>query len=115
MEQPAMPESRADRVFRGPGYSADLDRKRLSTQIERLRMYMLGAGWRTVTEIRSALEEKFAPTIFPENSIAAQLRNLRKSPYCYKLEKRRRGRDHAAHCAGIWEFHLVTPAESVNG
>jgi hypothetical protein len=53
--------SAAERAFRGPGYTPDLDRKRLSLQIERILTH-------------TALEERYAPTIFPENSISAQLR-----------------------------------------
>jgi hypothetical protein len=102
-----------DQIFHSSGYATSLDRKRLTSQLGRIRAHMQKAGWQTVTEIRAALEAKYAPTIFPENSIQAQLRNLRKSPFNCKLEKRRRGSDRAARCAGIWEYHLIPQEPAV--
>jgi hypothetical protein len=113
---PESPQSRtisADRAFRGLGYAATLDRERLSLQIERIRLHMLRAGWQTFMEVRSALEAMYPPSIFPGNSISAHLRDLRKLGY--EVQTRRRGRDRAARCAGIWEYRLVLPEESAAG
>jgi hypothetical protein len=104
-------KSVADRVFCGPGHAAALDRKRLSLQIERIRLHMLLAGWQTFMEIRSGLEAMYPPSIFPEHSISARLQNLRKLGY----EVRRRARGRAACCAGIWEYRLAPPEESAAG
>jgi hypothetical protein len=105
-------KSAVDRAFLGPGYAPNLDRKRLSLQIERIRAHIAERGLSDVNGNPVHAEMKYPPTIFPENSISAQLRNLRK---LYKVDKRRRGRDRAARCAGIWEYRLVPPQESTAG
>ena len=76
--------------FRGAGYDPQFDRTRLSLQIERIRSYMLGVEWRTLREIKAGLEDIYAPAVFPESSISAQLRNLKKPGYSYRLLRRRR-------------------------
>jgi len=96
--------------FAGAAYDPNLDRRRLGVQIERIRSYMLGAGWRTLLEIRRSLEAFHSPSVFPESSVSAQLRNLRKRPYCYRLQRRRRAGVHGPG-AGIWEYALLPPAQ----
>jgi len=94
----------SERIFGGPAYNPGLDRARLARQVERIRGYMLEeVGWRTLGEIKSGLEERYAPAHFPESSISAQLRNLR--GLGYRLEKRRRLGAHGPG-AGIWEYSL---------
>lgn len=97
-------------TFSGAAYTPDLDRARLTAQIERIRSYMLDAGWRSLREIKIALERIHAPAVFPESSISAQLRNLKKSPYSYRLEKRRREGIRGPR-AGIWEYRLLPPTQ----
>jgi hypothetical protein len=97
-------------IFSGAAYTPDLDRARLTAQIERIRSYMLDAGWRSLREIKIALERTHAPAVFPESSISAQLRNLKKSPHSYRLEKRRREGVRGPG-AGIWEYRLLRPTQ----
>jgi hypothetical protein len=95
------------RIFGGPSYSA-LDRARLAAQIERIRDRALRIGWFTLREIKSDLEKIYAPAVFPESSVSAQLRNLKKSPYRHVLEKRRRVGSRGPG-SGIWEYRLLPP------
>ncbi|MBU8921229.1 MAG: hypothetical protein KOO63_05370 [Bacteroidales bacterium] len=85
--------------FNGPVYEPVQDHSRLYKQHEVIRGYMLyayrhGSGWRTLAEIEKA-------TGFPQASISAQLRHLRKPRFgSYAVDKRRR-RD-----AGLWEYRV---------
>ena len=93
----------------GPSYRGPLDAERLSTQQDRLRVFMLQNSacnrWLTLAEIRSGLESRWIAK-FPEASISAQLRHLRKIAFgSHRLQKRRRG--NAA--AGIYEYLLSEP------
>lgn len=99
--------------FRGAAYAPSLDKARLALQIERIRSYMLGVEWRTLREIKTALEVIYAPAVFPESSISAQLRNLKKPGYSYRLLKRRRAGVRGPG-AGIFEYLLLPPAPSEN-
>jgi hypothetical protein len=98
----------AEKTFAGAGYDPQFDRDRLILQVERIRRYMLLAGWKTLREIKADLEWTYAPAVFPESSISAQLRNLRKVPLSHRLDKRRRAGVHGAG-AGIWEYRLSPP------
>jgi hypothetical protein len=95
-------------TFRGAAYVPSLDRARLALQVERVRVFMLRGEWRTLREIKTALEDLHAPAVFPESSISAQLRNLKKPGYSYRLLKRRRAGVHGPG-AGIWEYRLLPP------
>lgn len=97
-------------VFAGAGYDASLDQKRLSLQISRIRSYMLQAGWKTLGEMKSDLEQRYAPAKFSEASLSAQLRNLRKPGLWYRVDKRRRAGTHGAG-SGIWEYRVLPPAQ----
>lgn len=78
----------------GPAYSEEQDRERLRKQHERIRVLMLDGQWRTLSEIADFLE-------YPESSISAQLRHLRKEQFGnYVVDKRRRGN------TGLWEYHV---------
>jgi len=89
----------------GAAYVPSLDKARLSLQIERVRLYLLRGEWKTLREMKAALEAIYAPAHFPEASLSAQLRNLRKEPYRLRVERRRRDGVHGAG-AGIWEYRL---------
>jgi hypothetical protein len=89
----------------GPAYEPKLDRARLSLQIERIRLYLLPGEWKTLREMKAGLEAMYAPAHFPEASLSAQLRNLRKEPYRLRIERRRREGVHGPG-AGIWEYRL---------
>src|ERR1700722_16927130 len=95
-------------TFGGAAYEPKLDRARLSLQIERVRLYLLPGEWKTLHEMKAALEAMYAPAHFPEASLSAQLRNLRKEPYRLRIARRRRDGAHGAG-AGIWEYALLGP------
>lgn len=87
----------------GPDYRAEHDEARLTTQRERIRDAMLSAGecgsWLTLSEIEQLLH-------YPQASISAQLRHLRKQEFgAFVLDKRARGdRDR-----GLYEYRLTRP------
>lgn len=77
----------------GPAYDPDLDGERLANQHEAIRDYMLARKWRTLAEIEERLH-------YPQASISAQLRHLRKPEFgSYILTKRRRS-------GGTWEYRI---------
>src|ERR1700723_1052558 len=87
--------------FSGDSYEPRLDRKRLCLQLERVRAYVLGVRWKRLAEIKFALERLYFPTKFPEQSIGARLRDLRKPPYLCRVERRR-----TSH-KGIFEYQVL--------
>lgn len=99
------PDSQGD-LFRsdshtfGPAYDPDLDADRLRGQHERIRDWMLEQWhrWATLAEVATA-------TGYPEASISAQLRHLRKPEFgAYRVEKRRRQPE-----GGCWEYRVTPP------
>lgn len=93
----------------GAGCQSETDTRRLSTQMERLKTYMLEASgrgrWLTLAEIRAALETTWRCR-FPEASVSAQLRHLKKPVFgAYQLQKRRR---HGPGY-GLFEYRLLSP------
>jgi hypothetical protein len=81
----------------GPAYVEELDGKRIARQHEVIRDFMLSnSNWWTLSELHKLLQ-------FPEASISAQLRHLRKERFgSYIIEKRRR-------TVGTWEYKLFPP------
>jgi hypothetical protein len=80
--------------FDGPEYTPALDHSRLTKQHEIIRDLMLDGVWRTLGEIA-------AQTGFPEASISAQLRHLRKVRFgAHAVNKRRR------ELAGLYEYQV---------
>lgn len=84
----------------GPAYDPALDQQRLTHQRERVCAYMLMASavnrWQTLREIEDL-------TGYPQASISAQLRHLRKPAFGgYIVRKRRRGPN--LQNRGIWEY-----------
>jgi hypothetical protein len=87
----------------GPAYSPVLDGERIQKQHEVIRDFMLAGvapahgGWYTLAELHAKLS-------YPEASISAQLRHLRKERFgAYRVEKRRRNDSQ-------WEYALFEPA-----
>jgi len=108
-------------VFHGR-FAGERDRARLSTQLERIRAWALARDWFTVRQCRESLEQLYAPTLFPENSIATQMRNLEKSSAgtlrCRKEKRRRPGglweyRLHAIPCAAAMDATLTAPLAKI--
>jgi hypothetical protein len=83
----------------GPSYDPQHDGARLRHQHEKIRDWMLAQNaWKTLAEMRAALN-------YPESSISAQLRHLRKAQFGgYRVEKRRR-----SIAAGTWEYKVFPP------
>ena len=80
--------------FNGPDYVPELDHKRLTNQIDKIRNLMLSSEWLTLREISNKLD-------YSEASISAQLRHLRKSRFgSYIVSKRRRG----DRSGGLFEY-----------
>jgi DNA-binding transcriptional regulator GbsR (MarR family) len=83
----------------GPAFDETLDGDRLRQQHVRIRNYMSDGQWRTLYEISEALG-------YPEASVSAQLRHLRKPMFgAYRVDKRR-------IIGGLWEYH-VAPQEAI--
>jgi len=79
-----------------------LDVPRITKQMDRIREYMLAVfpAWKTLAEISEWLEEKYKKegAKFPEASVSAQLRHLRKPQFgSYDVKKKRRS-------GGLWEY-----------
>jgi hypothetical protein len=100
-----------EQTFAGAAYEPKLDHSRLALQIERIRGWALPREWFTLREARVDLERLYAPTLFPEASISANLRNCRKRPLFHRLDKRRRTGVRGPG-AGIWEYRLRAPAQT---
>lgn len=87
----------------GPAYDPALDGERVAAQMDRIRGFMLLASeankWQTLREIEQL-------TGYPQASISAQLRHLRKPAFGrYIVRKRRRGDRN-----GTWEYIVFAPA-----
>jgi hypothetical protein len=91
--------SQALLCFDGPEYSPKHDRARLTLQLEKIRVLMLDGQWRTIREVSRL-------TGAPEASASAQLRNLRKEPHAYEVQRRARG----DRSDGLFEYRLVVGA-----
>ena len=87
----------------GPSYDERVDGARVRRQMEDIRDYMVYLSnysepfaWRTLAEISKALD-------YPEASVSAQLRHLRKERFgAYQVDKRRR-------TSGTWEYRVLPP------
>jgi hypothetical protein len=87
----------SDRTF-GPAFEGRIDRARIVKQHEEIRSWMLVRNWHTLNEIESALG-------FPQSSISAQLRHLRKKQFGgYLVDKRRRVE--RGFVTGTWEYRV---------
>jgi len=74
------------------------DQKRLSKQHEEIKKLMLDGKWRTLRDIAGGLR-------YPEASVSAQLRHLRKPRFgAYVVERRRH------ESAGIYEYRVLPRA-----
>lgn len=83
----------------GPAYDEHIDGPRVEKQHEAIRDLMLDGAWRSLSEIA-------ALSGYPEASISAQLRHLRKERFgSYVVEKRRRGETPG----GTWEYSVRPP------
>lgn len=82
----------------GPAYEQSIDGERISKQHSAIRDLMLDGEWRTLSEISDFLH-------YPESSVSAQLRHLRKVQFgSYTVNKRRR-----KGAVGTWEYQVCSP------
>ena len=87
--------------FKGSDYVAELDAKRLTGQILRVKQAMSDGKYRTLSELEAITGD-------PQSSISAQIRNLKKRPFgSHQVEKRRRGNPGN----GCWEYRFVMEME----
>ena len=86
-----------DKQFDGKAYDEDLDKARLSKQIERVFEFMKGAQWHTLHDIHIA-------TGAPEASASACLRDFRKERNgSHTVDRRRKG----IPTTGVHEYKLI--------
>jgi hypothetical protein len=79
----------------GPAYDEQLDGARILKQHQVILAVMSSGKWWTLAELEFL-------THFPQASISAQLRHLRKPAFgSYTVEKQRRGE------GGTWEYRVV--------
>jgi hypothetical protein len=80
--------------FDGSDYNHKRDSPRLSTQFERIKSLMLDGRWRTLQEIEDQLH-------YPQASISAQLRHMRKPRFGgYIVQKQHLG-------AGVFSYRVA--------
>ena len=79
----------------GDSYKSKIDGQRIKQQHESIKKLMLDGVWRTLYEVENL-------TSFPQASISAQLRHLRKQKFgAYIVQKRRRKNK------GLWEYKVM--------
>jgi hypothetical protein len=82
--------------FKGSDFIKEVDGNRLEKQITVITRLMKDGMWRTLQEIESKLG-------YPQASISAQLRNLRKESFGgHTVDKKRRGKE----SKGLFEYRL---------
>ena len=91
----------------GPDFVEERDGARLDTQRTRLRDFMLKKAWDgqwlTLPEISAELSRRFPDARWPESSISAQLRHLKKSRFgAHRLAKHYAGN-------GLYLYQLQPP------
>jgi hypothetical protein len=89
--------------FAGADYLESRDRERLTTQVGCICEVAIDGKWRTIQRLTEELRKRFPRVGFPENSVQAQLRNLRKIGY--RVEKR-----NVLQRGYLCEFQLLAPA-----
>jgi hypothetical protein len=84
--------------FHGPGYDADLDEERLTTQLQKVYNLMKDGEWRTLLAIAEVSGGLLT-------SVSAHLRQLRTEKRGSYIVERRRTKK-----AGLWEYRVLPPA-----
>ena len=83
-------------MFDGATYQPELDYRRLSTQLERVKVFALTAGWVTLRELADRVGGS-------EASVSARLRDLRKEKFGgYVVERKR-------VTGGLWQYKVTHP------
>lgn len=93
--------------FKGSDYNEARDKKRLTAGMARVLAVIQDGRRRTVQEIKAEILERYGVEDL-ENSIQANVRNLRKKPNGkHSIPKAQRRAD------GLYEYHLVPDPRSV--
>lgn len=100
--QDVQPSPFASMPLSGAGFDETRDRVRLIRQIDCIVAVVIAGDWWTIQKLVAVLRRRYSDVGFPENSVQAQLRNLRKEGY--DVERR-----HIAN--GLFEYRV---AELVN-
>lgn len=83
--------------FDGTTYDHDRDHDRLTSELATVRDRMLASAWLTLAQISAA-------TGYPEASISARLRDLRKPKFGgFDVQRRHLGN-------GVWAYHVSRPS-----
>lgn len=86
-----------DFYFGGNTYEPEYDQQRLGKQLMRVKKLMMDNRWRTLQEIERV-------TGYPQASISARLRDLRKKRFgSYEVLRRR----HGEAARGLFEYRLT--------
>jgi hypothetical protein len=83
-------------------FDAKLDRERLSSQMRRVEELMQDGESRTLHEIAVALRKLYPGSHFPEASLSARLRDMRRAGYTVERERR-------SAKSGLWQYRAVKP------
>lgn len=84
--------------FDGETYERAKDRRRLLSQLGQVRLLMLSGAWFTLEDLEQQLG-------YPQASISARLRDLRKEKFGkFNIERRR-----VPDADGLHEYRLVQP------
>ena len=90
--------------FDGATYDRAQDEARLGKQLERVRRYMRDGRYHTLRQISEALD-------YPEASVSARLRDLRKEKWGAWVVERKRN----TGGRGTYLYRLVPPAPQAQG
>jgi hypothetical protein len=83
--------------FNGSDYVPSRDDARLTSQLDRIKSFMMDGQWHTLSEIADGTRD-------PQASISAQLRHLRKPRFgSYTVEKRPVGE----RFTGLYEYRVL--------
>jgi len=86
--------------FTGSDYDKGRDQSRLQTQLECIESVVIDGQWRDITQLTAILRSIYPHVQFPENSVQAQLRNLRKTKQ-YIVEKR-----NVSEKGACWQYRV---------
>jgi len=89
-------------IISGPNYADPSENARLTTQLNTIFNFMRDSNWRTLRQIAEQ-------TGYPESSISAQLRHLRK-PSCGSHEVNKR---HIKN--GLYEYQVIVNEATEDG
>jgi hypothetical protein len=95
-----IPPQAAPVPFSGAAYEPDIDRERLTRQIDCIATVAMAGDWWTVAKLTTVCRKRYPSIGFPECSVSAQIRNLKKIGY--GVERRGLG-------GGLFEYK-VTPS-----